>query len=63
MMLFFKILIAKAKRLSLFYFIEFGVMTRSMKQNVEIANSSAEISERVDRVAKDILDDVNKKKF
>ena len=33
------------------------------QENVEIANSSAEISERVDRVAKDILDDVNKKKF
>ena len=33
------------------------------QENVEIANSSAEISERVDRVAKDILDDVNKKRF
>ena len=33
------------------------------QENVEIANSSAEISERVDKVAKDILDDVNKKKF
>ena len=33
------------------------------QENVEIANSSAEISERVDKVAKDILDDVNKKRF
>ncbi|WP_243552855.1 methyl-accepting chemotaxis protein, partial [Helicobacter cinaedi] len=33
------------------------------QENVEIANSSAEISQRVDRVAKDILDDVNKKRF
>ncbi len=33
------------------------------QENVQIANSSAEISKRVDRVAKDILDDVNKKKF
>ncbi|CUU39877.1 methyl-accepting chemotaxis protein [Helicobacter typhlonius] len=33
------------------------------QENVEIANASSEISERVDKVAKDILDDVNKKKF
>ncbi|TLD96615.1 hypothetical protein LS71_006045, partial [Helicobacter jaachi] len=33
------------------------------QENVEIANSSAEISKRVDTVAKDILDDVNKKRF
>ena len=33
------------------------------QENVNIANSSAEISERVDKVAKDILDDVNKKRF
>ena len=33
------------------------------QENVEIANSSAEISQRVDRVANDILDDVNKKRF
>ena len=32
-------------------------------QTVEIANSSAKISNRVDEVARDILDDVNKKKF
>ncbi|TLD80976.1 methyl-accepting chemotaxis protein [Helicobacter sp. MIT 05-5293] len=33
------------------------------QENVEIANASSEISERVDKVAKDILDDVNKKRF
>ncbi|WP_343353375.1 methyl-accepting chemotaxis protein [Helicobacter mastomyrinus] len=33
------------------------------QENVEIANASAQISERVDSVARDILDDVNKKKF
>ena len=33
------------------------------QENVGIANSSAEISERVDKVAKEILEDVNKKKF
>ncbi|TLD85074.1 methyl-accepting chemotaxis protein [Helicobacter sp. MIT 11-5569] len=33
------------------------------QENVGIANASFEISERVDKVAQDILDDVNKKKF
>lgn len=33
------------------------------QENVEIANASADISQRVDKVAKDILEDVQKKKF